>query len=133
MDNDVRELVESAEFERFHQERQAPRFNVFDVLRNAEYEIRHSNVLAWLLTPGETHGLGDKFLRGFIEKTRSETAYAQVGFCGTERVKATSKWRENSTSPTWRSSSTTTRGHCWPSRTRSAPCTTPRSARQETT
>ncbi len=67
MDEDVRELVESAEFRRYHKEQQTPRFNPFDVLRYAEYEIRHSNVLAWLLTPGESHGLGDKFLRRFIE------------------------------------------------------------------
>ena len=67
MDNDVMALVESAEFRHYHKERQAPRFNVFKVLRHAEYEIRHSNVLAWLLTPGETHGLGDKFLRRFME------------------------------------------------------------------
>lgn len=67
MDNDVKALVESAEFRHYHKERQAPRFNVFKVLRYAEYEIRHSNVLAWLLTPGETHGLGDKFLRRFME------------------------------------------------------------------
>lgn len=67
MDDDVKALLESAEFRHYHKERQAPRFNVFKVLRYAEYEIRHSNVLAWLLTPGETHGLGDKFLRRFME------------------------------------------------------------------
>ena len=67
MDNDVKALVESVEFRHYHKERQAPRFNVFKVLRYAEFEIRHSNVLAWLLTPGETHGLGDKFLRRFME------------------------------------------------------------------
>ena len=38
MDNDVKALVESAEFRHFHKERQAPRFNVFKVLRYAEYE-----------------------------------------------------------------------------------------------
>ena len=78
MDNDVKALVESAEFRHFHKERQAPRFNVFKVLRYAEYEIRHSNVLAWLLTPGETHGLGDKFLRRFMESLAPRPAYPQV-------------------------------------------------------
>lgn len=38
-------------------------FNAFEVLQYSDYEIRHSNVLAWLLTPGETHGVGDTFLR----------------------------------------------------------------------
>jgi hypothetical protein len=41
-------------------------FNVFNVLRIESAEIRHSNVLAWLLTPTGTHGLGDLFLRRFI-------------------------------------------------------------------
>lgn len=30
-------------------------------------EIRHSNVLAWLLAPDGTHGIGDRFLRAFVE------------------------------------------------------------------
>ena len=67
MDQDLKNLVESSEFEQYHKALQDPPFNLFDVLRNAEYEIRHSNVLAWLLRPGETHGLGDKFLRQFVQ------------------------------------------------------------------
>ncbi len=39
------------------------RFNVFDALGVATAEIRHSNFLAWLLNPSETHGLGAAFLR----------------------------------------------------------------------
>lgn len=33
-------------------------FNVFDVLKISRTEIRHSNVLAWLIDPYETHGMG---------------------------------------------------------------------------
>ncbi|MXZ92837.1 MAG: hypothetical protein F4W95_14215 [Chloroflexi bacterium] len=29
----------------------------------------HSNLLAWLLDPNENHGLGDRFLKGFLSKT----------------------------------------------------------------
>lgn len=43
-------------------------FDLFRVLRIERAEIRHSNVLAWLLTPGETHGLGDVFLRRFLSR-----------------------------------------------------------------
>lgn len=93
MDEDVRELLESAEFRQYHQERQAPRFNVFDVLRYSEYEIRHSNVLAWLLTPGETHGLGDKFLRRFLESLDPRPGSLKADF-GTEPVKVESVKRE---------------------------------------
>jgi hypothetical protein len=38
-------------------------FNVFRALRIENEEIRHSNTLAWLLNPNESHGLGDSVLR----------------------------------------------------------------------
>ena len=41
-------------------------FNPFSVLNITHHEIRHSNVLAWLLNPNENHGLGDIFLRKVI-------------------------------------------------------------------
>lgn len=37
-------------------------FNIFDVLKIARTEIRHSNVLAWMLNPNENHGFGKAFL-----------------------------------------------------------------------
>lgn len=40
--------------------------NIFNILKLDRMEIRHSNMLSWLLTPGETHGLGDKFLRKLL-------------------------------------------------------------------
>ncbi len=48
------------------------RFNLFNVLKIDRAEIRHSNVLAWLLTPGESHGLGDVFLRRFLSRLLME-------------------------------------------------------------
>ena len=42
-------------------------FNMFDVLRISRVEIRHSNMLSWLLNPNENHGLGDSVLRGFVQ------------------------------------------------------------------
>jgi hypothetical protein len=47
-------------------ERCLQRFNLFDVLRSSDTEIRHSNVLAWLLDPKESHGLNDLFLRKWL-------------------------------------------------------------------
>lgn len=38
-------------------------FNVFRALKIEHAEIRHSNVLAWLLDPEESHGLSDVVLR----------------------------------------------------------------------
>lgn len=36
-------------------------FNIFDALGIVHAELRHSNFLAWLLDPGESHGLGGVF------------------------------------------------------------------------
>lgn len=43
------------------------KFNLFDVLKISRAEIRHSNVLAWLLNPNENHGLSDSVLHGLIQ------------------------------------------------------------------
>ena len=37
-------------------------FNFFDVLKVSKMEIRHSNVISWLLDPNENHGFGKKIL-----------------------------------------------------------------------
>lgn len=47
-------------------ERHLGRFNFFRVLGFEDAEIRHSNVLAWLFKPDESHGLRDLFLRRFL-------------------------------------------------------------------
>lgn len=40
--------------------------NIFSILRISRTEIRHSNMLAWLLDPNQNHNLGDAFLHRFI-------------------------------------------------------------------
>lgn len=42
--------------------------NIFNVLKLARTEIRHSNMLAWLLDPNGNHGLGASILYGFLSK-----------------------------------------------------------------
>jgi hypothetical protein len=42
------------------------RFNIFDALGIVWVEIRHSNFLAWLLDPNESHGQGSLFLNGVL-------------------------------------------------------------------
>ena len=44
-------------------------FNVFEILGHVRGELAHSSVLAWLLDPVESHGLGDAFLREFMRKS----------------------------------------------------------------
>lgn len=48
------------------------KFNLFRVLRFEHGEIRHSNVLAWLLDPEESHGLRDLFLRHWLMRVLAE-------------------------------------------------------------
>jgi hypothetical protein len=57
-------LVRNAELEQLNARLSA--FNLFQVLRIEKAELRHSNVLAWLLDPSETHGLGAIFLKRFV-------------------------------------------------------------------
>ncbi|MFO0967702.1 MAG: PD-(D/E)XK nuclease family protein [Gemmataceae bacterium] len=42
------------------------KFNIFDALRLARAEIRHSNFLAFILDPAESHGQGQVFLKAVI-------------------------------------------------------------------
>ena len=41
-------------------------FNLFDVLQIGHLELQHSWLVAWLLDPGGSHGLGDSFPRAFL-------------------------------------------------------------------
>lgn len=58
MDSDTLEEIEA----------QIDEFNVFETLGITKAEIRHSNVLAWLLNPRENHQLDDIFTRNFIKQ-----------------------------------------------------------------
>lgn len=42
------------------------KFNLFDVLKASRNEIRHSNVLAWLLDASENHEIGDIFIKNLF-------------------------------------------------------------------
>ena len=56
------------------------RFNPLKVMKVERMEIRHSAVLAWLLDPRETHGLGDRFLKAFLgEAFRGQAALGVPG------------------------------------------------------
>ena len=67
MEADLHNLIDDARFRAYHRELVKVReFNTFDVLRYSDYEIRHSNVLAWLLRTADTHGIGSQFLKSFV-------------------------------------------------------------------
>ena len=50
-------------------------FNMFDILKITRAEIRHSNILAWLLNPNENHGLNDSIIKGFIQFAATSITY----------------------------------------------------------
>lgn len=52
--------------------------NVFDILKISRTEIRHSNMLGWLLDPNENHGLDDSFLYGLLAKLSDSFANKDV-------------------------------------------------------
>ncbi len=72
MDKGIRELLDDKAFKDYAALTKERDFNAFEVLRYSDYEIRHSNVLAWLLTPGETHGVRDTFLKRVGECLRQK-------------------------------------------------------------
>ncbi len=41
-------------------------FNPIKIMGMERMEIRHSAILAWLLTPNGSHGLGERFLKAFL-------------------------------------------------------------------
>lgn len=47
-------------------------FNIFETLNIVNVEVRHSNVLAWMLNPLSNHGLGDFFQKQFLKYFVSE-------------------------------------------------------------
>ena len=55
-------------------------FNLFRILRFEHGEIRHSNILAWLLQPEEAHGLKDLFLRRWLMRLFHESESADASY-----------------------------------------------------
>jgi PD-(D/E)XK nuclease superfamily len=59
-------VIENRELDRL--EALLATFNIFDALGVVRHELRHSDFLAFLLDPKQSHGLGDLFLRRFLQK-----------------------------------------------------------------
>lgn len=60
-------LDNSIEFEKLHSK--FNRFNPFKILKVDKFEIRHSNMIAWLLDPTENHHLSSMFVNKILSKT----------------------------------------------------------------
>jgi hypothetical protein len=55
------------------------RFNIFEAIGVVRQELRHSDFLAYLLDPRGNHGLGDAFLKRFLQRVLITTEDISVG------------------------------------------------------
>lgn len=62
----IAQLDHSHDFAKLHQK--FTKFNPLKVLRVDQFEIRHSNVLGWLLNPNENHQLGSFFIKKLVSR-----------------------------------------------------------------
>ena len=53
-------------------------FNPLKILKIQDYEIRHSNLMAWLCDPNENHNFDDKFIRRIVLKVILNSENEQV-------------------------------------------------------
>jgi len=65
-------VLENPEFQSLVRDARGSAFTVFDVLGTADYEIRHSSVLSWLLDREGNHGKGSSFLEMLWEEISRE-------------------------------------------------------------
>lgn len=63
-EKEIKNLINDIDFEEIELGLKNP--NIFRILKISRTEIRHSNFLAWLLDPIESHNLRDSFLRRFL-------------------------------------------------------------------
>ena len=76
-------------------------FNILKVLKIEKAEIRHSNVLAWLMDPQESHGIGQAFIKRFlstillnIQNEETGLNSAQVELMNLTDVEVRREWRQ---------------------------------------
>ncbi|MCB0707589.1 MAG: PD-(D/E)XK nuclease family protein [Saprospiraceae bacterium] len=65
------QLVKDPRLEQLNLELRSPNF--FSIIRVEQYEIRHSNFIAWLLDPKGSHNLREIFLKWFLKEVFSSS------------------------------------------------------------
>lgn len=66
----IKELLTDSEFDALNLSLKDA--NIFTILSDVKKEIKHSNFIAYLLNPFETHGLNEVFLQAFIREVFSD-------------------------------------------------------------
>lgn len=63
-------LLKDIEFDKLELESAKP--NLFHILGATHNELRHSNMLSWLLNTNESHGIGEAFLKRFLREVAQD-------------------------------------------------------------
>ncbi len=82
-------------------ERSLGKFNLFTTLRLHDREIIHSRMLAWLLSPDESHDLGDLFLRRWLMRVLHNFRGGSANRPSVIQVEV-AKWREVEVFTEWK-------------------------------
>jgi len=93
---DFKRLVNDLDFERIELSLRRP--NIFHALGVERRELSHSNFLAWLLNPSESHGLADlllgKFLRDVFSSEKSQDrSFLDAVLLDLRKVEVRREWR----------------------------------------
>ena len=71
--NEVNVILQQEKIKKEESLKRGERFNMFETLGVAHYEVTHSSIIASFLNPKELHGQGDKFLKLFLSIVGDET------------------------------------------------------------
>jgi len=70
----AKKLLESTDYKELNK-RIAKEVNVFDILQVSDMEIRHSNMLGWLLDPNKNHGFDDFIIKSLYERISGKSSW----------------------------------------------------------
>lgn len=80
--NDINVILQKEKVRKEESRKRGERFNLFELLGVAHYEVTHSKIIACFLDPKAAHGQGDLFLKLFLniidDKTELNTTKAEV-------------------------------------------------------
>ena len=80
--NDINVILQKEKVRKEESRKRGERFNMFEMLGVAHYEVTHSKIIACFLNPKASHGQGDLFLKLFLniidDKTDLNTTKAEV-------------------------------------------------------
>jgi hypothetical protein len=70
-------VVDNSDLERL--ETMLDQFNMFEAMGAVRREVRHSDFLAFLLDPRQSHGLGDAFVKRLLQRVFTSDSDAHKG------------------------------------------------------